>query len=109
MHCPKPREKNGLASVLETLATWLDTHAFSRKDGLVEKISFCRHTPAGGFDRTNGSCPRKLGDLILLNEAVAIVEELFLTNLDRGHLETKIGSAHFSQTHLEEIMCRAFH
>lgn len=107
-HCPKLREKNGLVSILEILATWLNTHTFSRKDGLVEKVSFCRCAPARGFDRTNESCPRKLGDIILLSEAIAIVEEVFPTNLDRDLLETKITPACFSQPYPEE-MCRAFH
>lgn len=107
-HCPKLRETNGLSSVLGTFATWLNTHMFSKKKGLVAEKSFCNYALARDFDRTNQTSPRKLADIILLTEAIAIVQDLFPTDVDKNTFETRIIPAYFSQPYPQE-MYEAFH
>jgi hypothetical protein len=97
--CPKLKAKNGLVLVLETFAGWLNTHMFTKKDGLTEKSSFCSYARARDFDRTDQNCHRKLGDIILLTEAIAIVKELFPTHLEKNTFETQIIPACFNEPH----------
>jgi len=107
-HCPKLKEEHGLVFILETFAEWLTGHKFSRKDGLTEAESFCKYSLPQDYDKTNEGHRRKLGDIILLKEAIVIVKELFPTNLDNNLLQNKIIHAYFNMPYPEELRS-AFH
>lgn len=102
-HCPKLRESNGLIMILKTFASWLNTHTFSKKKGLVEEKSFCNYTLGKDSDRTGSTSRRKLADIILLTEAIAIVQDLFPSSVERNTLKTQILPAYFSLPYPEEM------
>ena len=106
-HCPKLKQENGLSFILGIFANWLNSHTFSKKENLLEKSGFCKYRLATDFDQTHKDDLRKLGDIIILSDAIAIVRELFPMELERNLFEQKVIPAYFSKPYPTEL-CQSF-
>jgi hypothetical protein len=88
--CGILQEEGGQARLLAILANWFNKHSYTNQKGLVSQHGFSTYSLLGNYDQTK--CPlRKLGDIVILSDAIRIVEELYVESIrSTNRFRTKV-------------------
>jgi hypothetical protein len=99
-----PLNEGGMSCLLDKFAVYLNEHTFTKARGLVKERPFSRYSVPIDCDKTSKPILRKLGDVIILSDAIEMVRLMFDDDkLREANSRKKIVSKYFNPPYPQSL------